>query len=357
MRGKVFTQPNAKRLKAFALLVCALLLLPLVPAYADGEPVYVDLTAPCTVTLAPSGSDDAAFAADAAMAGVKVDLYLVAKAAEVPGYDTYTFDLQEPFQSLSIPEHATSAEWRDLANQAGDIIFDRLDTLTPAISGNAGEKLTLPEAGLYAVIAHGDLDPYVKTVGEGENARRMSFAHTTLYDYLYQPELIALPTKAPDANGIISTSNVGEWEYNLAACLKPERERRLGAIEVTKTLLTYNQGNEGAFVFEVTVELDGATLSRKAYSLSFTDAGRKSFRIEDLPAGAVVTVTEVYSGAVYKLITENDQTATIIADDTVGVGFTNDYTGTHRTGGSIENRFTKGEDGWEWSQHRDSSDS
>lgn len=358
MKGKVITHRLA-RLKLFAaLLVCALFLFAPVSAKADGEaPAPLDLTTPCTVTLAPAGSEDAAFTEDIAAAGtvVKVDLYLVADAVASTEYDTYTFSLAAPFDTLSLSDNPTPAEWRTLANEAGEIIYNN-PSLVPAVSGKAGETLTLPAPGLYAVIAHGDLNPYVKTVGEGTEARRMSFVRGALFDYLYQPELIALPTKSPDASGVVSTANAGEWLYNLSAALKPERERRLGSLEVVKTLLQYDTTSAATFVFEVKIELDGATLSRKVYSLSFSDAGKKSFRLDELPAGAVVTVTEVYSGAAYTLVTANDQTATIEADTVKSVGFTNDYTETHRTGGSIENRFTMGSDGWEWSQHSDSTD-
>ena len=70
--------------------------------------------------------------------------------------------------------------------------------------------------------------------------------------------------------------------------------------------------------------------------------------------GAHVTVTEIYSGAVYNLVTADTQTAVIPANDVVSVAFTNDYNNTNKGGGAVTNQFDYGEDNnWGWTQISD----
>ena len=73
-------------------------------------------------------------------------------------------------------------------------------------------------------------------------------------------------------------------------------------------------------------------------------------KIEHIPAGANVTVTEVYSGASYELTTEATQHAVIAADDIAGVSFENEYDHRNNGGSSVVNRFTYNEGDWDWEQ-------
>ena len=59
-------------------------------------------------------------------------------------------------------------------------------------------------------------------------------------------------------------------------------------------------------------------MNGRVVSLVFDGPGTKSVLVEDIPAGTVVTVTEVYSGASYELTTEASQTTTIIAEEEEG---------------------------------------
>ena len=73
--------------------------------------------------------------------------------------------------------------------------------------------------------------------------------------------------------------------------------------------------------------------------------------IENLPAGSVVTVTEVYSGASYTLVSEGTQTVTLDSSATFRVEFENDYTPTRTGGHGIVNHFEySDESGWGWTQ-------
>ena len=77
--------------------------------------------------------------------------------------------------------------------------------------------------------------------------------------------------------------------------------------------------------------------------MEFNGAGNDSLTISDLPAGAIVTVTEEYSGASYKLVSDNNQQTAIIAQEEEGnpvsVSFTNEYDGGQNGGSGIVNRF------------------
>ena len=73
-----------------------------------------------------------------------------------------------------------------------------------------------------------------------------------------------------------------------------------------------------------------------------------------MPVGAVVTVTEVYTGARYAHVSGNGSTALIVSDVAVEAGeaqvaevsFVNASSGEHTSGGhGVQNNFELGEDG------------
>ena len=78
----------------------------------------------------------------------------------------------------------------------------------------------------------------------------------------------------------------------------------------------------------------------------------------DIPAGAEVIVTEIYSGASYTLTSEESKTVTILADGEEGapvaVDFSNTYDERLNGGNGVVNHFSY-EDG-EW-KHQATEDS
>ena len=312
------------------LLLCAFLLP--VGAVAEGSGALVSLSTPCTVTVRPCGQEDRAFAADVATAKVRVDLYRVAEAQANVGADGFRLTPVTPFEGLSIPSSPTADQWRRLAKAAGAVAFGQLDTLTPAYTGMADEAISGLSAGLYVAIAHGDdITNYVQTEGE----TTLTVARSARYTYLYEPELVLLPARKEGRS---------VWQYSLTVTLKPERAQRSGGVEVVKTLSTLTVGEKATFVFRVAVDDRPA----RVYALDFSEAGRASFRLEELPAGASVTVTEVYSGASFRLTTPQEQTVTVAGDEVATVSFTNEYVPSDRTGYGILNRFVYAADGWQW---------
>ena len=147
----------------------------------------------------------------------------------------------------------------------------------------------------------------------------------------------------------------------------------------------YNETlGETTFIFSVEAEKENShgimeNVYSDVVSLVFDGPGTKSVQVDNLPAGAQVTVTEVYSGASYELTTAASQTITVTAEGEAGnpgtVSFANTYNGENNGGSSIVNHFgyTATENGagsdvedaagaarqagtWRWTQHRDSTD-
>lgn len=174
------------------------------------------------------------------------------------------------------------------------------------------------------------------------------------YEYKFTPYLLSLP------NNYYSAGGSDEWVYDVTAGLKPGKEALLGSLVIDKTLSSYNSTlGPATFVFKVEAEKDHEILYSNVVSLVFDGTGTKSLTIDKLPAGAQVTVTEVYSGASYKLTTEPSHTVTILTEGAEGspvhVSFGNAYNGQLNGGASVVNRFTNEEGVWDWQPQTDSS--
>ena len=77
-------------------------------------------------------------------------------------------------------------------------------------------------------------------------------------------------------------------------------------------------------------------------ALNFNAAGTDRTVVDSIPAGALVTVTEVYSGAGYQLAaggSPTQQAPVIAADGMVSVGFRNESSGSTTGGYGVVNRF------------------
>ena len=81
--------------------------------------------------------------------------------------------------------------------------------------------------------------------------------------------------------------------------------------------------------------------------LTLTSAGSAEGTLYNLPAGAHVTVTEVYDGSHYEYDSPTEQETVIIAHDTVSVSFQNKYIPYDIGGHGLLNSFEFDEDdGW-----------
>ena len=96
---------------------------------------------------------------------------------------------------------------------------------------------------------------------------------------------------------------------------KPEMKPRYGKLKIIKTLDNYidlskNQINEPSlFVFEITAvnpsETEGGedtVVFQDDRGIEFTATGEESIVVDHIPAGSIVTVKEIYSGASYTAV-------------------------------------------------------
>lgn len=179
---------------------------------------------------------------------------------------------------------------------------------------------------------------------------------TDTYRYSFVPYLVSLPNNYYNPDDPNSSDN---WVYGdeesrpVYVGLKPERDDRYGDLVIEKKLSTYNQTLEGAaFVFEVKAVKEDTLVYSDVVSLAFGSHGTETAKIEHIPAGAEVTVTEIYGGASYESAdgaAKPSKTTVIVADsDSAKVFFENKYDeGLNGGGPGVVNHFTysKDEDG------------
>lgn len=352
-------------------LICPLLAFALVLGLVmatpglDGEAQAVDFDHDCSVTVSPVDPENS-MAANLDTAGVVIDLYKVADAVPVDGYDTYDFDFLGGYEKLGeiYDSNPNNADWRKMAQTAARYALEKGTKVEQGNGVAAKSQIAGLDCGLYLLIARGsDIDEYTTTVKQEDGAENIAtIAHSDRYVYTFLPELIALPSKqAQNADGTTdnTTAGNGTWRYDMDVNMKPQQGPRYGSLEIVKTLQSYNYDAASAnrqpaeFVFQVEAVLDGQTVRSTVVSLSFTEAGQKSAIVDQIPVGAVCTVTEVYSGATYELVTDPVQTSDPIeAVDVKSVEFINDYNETDRGGGSATNHFEYDEDTDEWGWER-----
>ena len=170
---------------------------------------------------------------------------------------------------------------------------------------------------------------------------------TPNYVYTFTPYLISLPNNYYSGEG---TSDA--WVYNLtgdnAIGLKPEQQQRTGDLIINKTLKNQNTtfGDKATFVFQIDIT-NGDKKESKVEALTFDAVGDQSVHLTGLPAGAVVKVTEVYSGASYDLKSDNGVETVIKANDEYSqadapvaeVSFVNDVNDSTNGGYGVINHF------------------
>ena len=260
---------------------------------------------------------------------VPVKLYQVASVKETGEYEA--LEGYEELKLESITSETTAAEWEEKAKTAAQIVADT--EAEASVSGeiiNGQGKVENISTGMYLVVADTVL--------------------SDTYEYSFTPYLISLP------NNYFGSTGNDAWVYDVTTGLKPGREERLGSLVIDKTLETFNAtlGNT-TFVFQVEGVKDGEKVYSNVFSMVFDGTGTKSIIVEGLPAGAQITVTEIYSGASYELTSEPSKTVSIVADQEVHAAFSNDYNGKMNGGSSVVNHFVNNEGVWDWQKQADST--
>lgn len=387
----------------------------IVTPFPGGEAWAVELDRGCTLQVAPvEEGGSTAEGQPGETVDIAIDLYQVAEAGTVEGYDTYDYyvradspyytavaayvqaeenngwEYEQDAEGLIFRyrpgEEEGSGGWEELAQRAAQIILTEDAQIFPSAVGKAGDRITDLSAGLYLVIPRGssliEKEEYAAELETEEGKRELAtIAYTAGLLYRFRPQLISMPGKIPE-NGSISTAGQGEWMYELLGVeLKPIVSPRYASLEIVKNLGSYDI--PASFVFQVEAAQGEQVVYSDVVTLSFDGSSgeTKSVLLEEkIPAGAQVSVTEVYSGAGYELTSltvgtegEPQEALSFTADQAAGqaviaslpfgsggadvttrVIFTNEPNGSGNYGGVITNHFERNgaEADWNWNQYR-----
>ncbi len=138
------------------------------------------------------------------------------------------------------------------------------------------------------------------------------------YEYQFSPILITLPTTEEVKDPYDKDHKLYNLVYDAKATLKPEKVDLFAQLRITKKLEDYRIDVDAdgspvpellpaSFIFEIKAEKEGKIVYSNVTSLKYDpeagwNAGSASTVLEKIPAGADVTVTEVYSGASYEMV-------------------------------------------------------
>ena len=339
---------SKSKTKAFlALLLAAAMVLPTL----FGAFVHAVAAERTPQVLVTSGTEEVNKLLDEA--GAVYDLYLLAT-MEAEGH----YGFLDGFRPDAWPNGPDA--WNAMAQDAvAKCVGKRMPIVSGAplgqwVSKNAesgGEDLM---AGLYLLVVRpAEGEGYLKTFkDEDGNGYLASELKAKEYAITVAPEVIALPTKEADEDGTINTANDGAWIYDVEVFVKPEYEKRLGSIEIIKDLLTYETSHDAFFVFQVEGILDGENVYSNLISMRFDGYGEQRKLIENIPVGAEMTITEIYSTPGYSIVGSDSGTITVSADEILSVRFENDYDESRDKGNGVMNNFDydieRGE--WSWTQ-------
>lgn len=318
-----------KRLKqGSTFLLAVALTFPLLTLPGAKAASAIDTGQKCSIEFDISGNSS-----ELQNATIQVNMYKVAS-VDVSGNYTVT----DAFTGLDLSSvsadnlDTAAATWADRAKKAKEKLKnDTKPTRTVTLTDGSGSEENL-DTGLYLVDT-----PKVITAN---------------YTYTFTPYLVSLPTNNYYNNGQTSDDWIYDLtkEYNSAVGLKPEEHVRYGNLVINKELVDHNAtfGNNATFVFQIDITTLDKKTETRIEELTFDAAGSDSVTIEKIPAGSTVTVKEIYSGASYKLTSQNDVTATIVANDekeagqageTAEVSFINKHDGRTNGGYGIRNNF------------------
>ncbi len=251
--------------------------------------------------------------------------------------ETGRYEFTEAFRDLSM-----EADWRETTQAALAVVYeldeDGMPVGEPKTAATYDGSIHVTEDGTIEETAFSgmDLGLYLILVDEAQSPK---------YEYTFTPMIVSLPWSEYQYVGG-DASDV--WQYEREAALKPAREQRYGSIRITKTLTEYNASQgDVTFVFDVVAreseEADSEIVYSNVVSLTFSETGTKEVILEHIPAEAVVTVTEIYSGANCEVTVSDDGNKPVIADGEDGnpitFSFENRYNEDRKSGYGVENRF------------------
>ena len=277
-------------------------------------------------------------------AGAVADLYLLAKSPQEGVYD-YPGGFPDPEMDQDAWNSLAQSEARRLAG-----------TVEPDISGvSFGTWTDVPEFGLYLVVMRPDgasgnsyMNEYARLDG-GTYLASEILSEDRSIGIRIAPEIIALPGQKLDSSG-----KPDGWAYDLDVDVKPEIEHRLGAVEIVKDLVTFEKDHDAFFLFQVEGYLEGEHVYSNLVSMRFDSYGEQRVRLDNIPVGTELTISELYSTPGYYLTgtMPSDGKLVVDFDEVLEIRFENDYDGTRDKGGGIMNGFEFDPDtgNWNWTQ-------
>ena len=275
---------------------------------------------------------------------VTVDLIKVATIDESGSYaptGMFSEDTELEAKLDDVSADTDENDWKDLASWLAQTVTDGKGNLKVKAdhtgTGIAGEDEAVEfeelNTGMYLVVPRQ--------------------VETYFYMYNFTPYLVSLPHNYYNPDDAAPND---DWVYYVTMGLKPGRVERYGSIEIDKELteMSMMPGGSATFVFQVDIETLQGDKEQRMVSMTVDKPGSNSIFVKDIPAGSVVTVTEVYSGAGYEVadgasdvwigkdLPADAENSTIPA---VVVTFRNQPSGTTTGGYGIENHFTVDEKG------------
>ncbi len=313
-------------------------------AYRAQAAVKIDETKQCSITVKFENPANATGATDANKitsynGNVEVDFYKLAE-VKING-DIGTTVSGVDLSALSKSD-VTAEEIKAVANEAYEVVKGSDPTYKVMINPSTKTPKTVNEdQGVNRGI-------YLYVVKDFQNNQ---------YEYTFEKYIVMVPysttisqgTKVDENGNIVNTTPSDEWIYNPEIALKYSVEEIYGSLEITKELKTYNKSlGTTPFVFEVEASYGEGNNKKIVYSnvftMNFSEPGKQTVTVPNIPANSTVVVTEVYSGASYKEVVSEGEThtVTIQKDVTAKTKFTNDYDNQTDVGAiSIENHFNE----------------
>lgn len=329
---------------------------------------------------------------------VKVDVYKIADAVKVEGYDVYNYRAVPAFENVLrnyVTDETRRADWtvdtsdgfafrytpvqgkdgwNDLPQVLSKAIWPFEGTpvnAAPVATADLGEAIELP-GGLYLTTIHGTEDVLsapVRLVSQDEKTYTLAtMAYTDSQVYYFNPQLAALPALV---GGETDTTLGAAYSDTATLIAKATEQPRTADLRVTKTLANYN--GPATFVIAVAATTtDGPQTKVNSVSFDATSPNSQDVLLwqDTILAGSDVTVTETYSGHAYQAVGETSQTVTVrpgriaylpydndetrylAESDPVAVEMVNEASDSANGGGSVVNHFEPNADNtwWNWLQ-------
>lgn len=325
--------------KPLVLAICLLVTLALtgVAAWADEWG-----SGPKTVTVSAIDEFKEDIATIPEKGAIVVDVIKIASATRNSQYITYDYALIEPFASdEELASSFANGDWATVAEKAVEVVKN--SSVASAAVGELDTQISLKKEE-----SEGDGDGVYLVLPHGADQKMTSLkAYSPVYEYVFNPSIVALPTKDGVEEGSTLNSAYGAWVPDARIVFKADRNPRFGALKITKSVENFS-GEPATFVFHVVSEATDTAAEGELYdnyaSVYYDGTDANFTELGHVPAEIRVKVTEVYTGGRYEA-TSGDQSTTIKANSTVTVAFTNKLNGSGKPGHGIENHFVYKMDG------------